>query len=59
MWYTSGGVGLVSQNFSLGYFMFEVLSKIQIEIPISQLNLEICFKGKVETGTINSYVIIL
>lgn len=39
--YTVGGMVLSNQNFSLGYIMLEVSSKIHVEISVSQLDMEI------------------
>ena len=41
MWYTIGGMVLSIQQFSLGYTMLEVSSKIHVEISVSQLDMEI------------------
>ena len=59
MQYTTGGVGLDNQKFSLGYFVFEVPSKIQGEIPMLIEYGSLYFRDNVETGIINLCVIIL
>lgn len=40
------GMGLGNQKFNLGYFMFEVPSKIHVEIPISQLDMTVFISGE-------------
>ena len=46
MCYTIGGMGLGNQKFNCGCFMFEVPSKIHVEIPISQLDMKVFISGE-------------